>query len=202
VPRVGVFALPPTATLAEAEIVVKQRWKLEDLELEFALFDLDTDEMTFISKETEIGSIDHAVNSLTVRPAQIVSAIPDVRSAALESCGVCRGEAEVPEEALLQSIQITVRTVNRDLPAYRFVCDLDKSEFEMRFPAGAKVADARLAIAHRFARASDEVLLFFMGKALKDGFVMDRLRLGESQITVYLPSLDAIILATAPGLRC
>jgi hypothetical protein len=197
VPRVGFFALPPTATLTEAEVVLRERWKLEDLDLEFALFDLETDEMAFVSKDTAIGSIDHGSHSLVVRPAQIASV-------GVESGFGGGGEAaaggEPPAEArLLQSMHMTVGTVNRDVPAYQFVCDSTKAEFTLRFAVGTKVGAARSAVAARFDRRPDEVSLFFMGKALKDGFVMDRLRLGSSKITVYLPDVDPVVLLTAKG---
>jgi hypothetical protein len=92
---------------------------------------------------------------------------------------------------------MTVGSVNSSVPAYQFVCDSDKAEFQLRFPVGTKVSVARSAVATRFGRSADEVSLFFLGKALKDGFVMDRLRLGGSKITVYLPDLEPVLLATA-----
>jgi hypothetical protein len=195
VPRVGLFALPPTATLTEAEAALKQRWKLEDLELEFALFDLDTDEMTVVPKGTTIGTIDHGRYSLSVRPAQFGPAAPDVVPMDIEIAADVYAEAP-DEDRLQQSMKMTIGTVNRDLPAYEFVCDSPKSEFRQHFPLGTKVAVARSAVGSRFGRSVEEVSLFFMGKALKDGFVIDRLRLGGSKITVYLTDLDPVILGT------
>jgi hypothetical protein len=200
VPCVGVFALQPTATLAEAEIALKERWKLADLELEFALFDPDTDEMSFLPKDTTIGSIDHGVYSLAVRPAQICSVCPSVGLLGVDSA--VGGDSEVSAETrLVQSMKMTVGTVHGDLPVYRFVYDSDKTEFELQFPLGATGADVRSEIGRRFGLASKDVSLFFKGKTLKDVSVMDRLCLGGPMIAVYLedPSRCGTAAVSSPS---
>jgi hypothetical protein len=185
IPRGGRFACPPTATLAEVEPVLRERWKLEDLELEFALLDLETGEMAFVSKATPIGTIDHVTFSLSIRPAEIAPADPGVGPADLESAPL--GDAAAPdEERLQQSMKMTVGSVSRDLPAYQFVCASNKAEFTLRFPPAATVADARAALALRFGRSPGEVSLVGRGKPLRDQFVMDRLRLGDGKIKVLL----------------
>jgi hypothetical protein len=73
--------------------------------------------------------------------------------------------------------------------------------FELPFAAGTNIRSVRSEIGRRFGRAPDDVSLFFMGKALKDGFMIDRLRFGASKITVYLPDLDPLVLGTAKALR-
>jgi hypothetical protein len=83
---------------------------------------------------------------------------------------------------------------------YGFVCD--DEVFHIRFPPGAKVGDARKAVAERFKTRPESVALHFMGKALRDGFALDRLRLGTSHISVYVTSDREILVVTARANRC
>jgi hypothetical protein len=143
-----------------------------------------------------IGSLDLERQSLVNRPAEIALTPPEIGPADLQSAA--GGDEEAPDESrLLQSMKMTVGTGNLDLLAYAFVCDSPKAEFSLRFARGSKVADARSAVARRLERAAEDVSLFFMGKALKEGFVIDRLRLGHSKITVYVRDLEPVFLGTA-----
>jgi hypothetical protein len=93
----------------------------------------------------------------------------------------------------------TIGTVSPGAMRYGFVCD--DEIFHIRFPPGSKVGDARKAIAKRFKTQPEAVALHFMGKALRDGFALDRLRLGSSHISVYVTSDREILVVTAKANR-
>jgi hypothetical protein len=96
---------------------------------------------------------------------------------------------------LLQSIHATIGSVSPGAIRYGFVCN--DEIFHIRFSPGSSVGDARKAVAERFKTQPEAVALHFMGRVLRDGFALDRLRLGTSHISVYVTSDREILLAIA-----
>jgi hypothetical protein len=202
IPRCGSYELSPTATLAEAEVMVKQRFNLGALELEFGLCDIATDDTSIVEKSRMISSLDLSHFVLVVRPSQTF-AVPLDRSSGDHdggSSGASRNRADA-SGSLIESLHITCGSVLSTDPAYVFVCEQRSEEFRLHFPIGSKVADARETIGRHYRTPSNSVSLHFLGKALRDGFVMDRLCLGESKINVFLQDDTEVVLVTAKANR-
>jgi hypothetical protein len=199
IPRMASFKLSPTATLAIAEPMIKDRWCLGELEIEFGLLDDASDIPAIIPKSSVIGNLDLKDCSLIVRP----SANIDSSAPAISEFGGCaedfEDDGDGPESRLLQSIHATIGSVEPGAMRYGFVCD--DEVFHICFPAGARVGDARWKVAERFKTRPESVALHFMGKALRDGFALDRLRLGTSRIGAYVTSDREILVMTAKANR-
>jgi hypothetical protein len=189
-PRYASFPLPPTATLAEAEPAVRAKWDLEGMELEFGLHDIATDEITIVVKSTQIESLDLKTLSLIVRQA----VTPDDTSAPPPADGAAEG-------ALLRSLHVTVGSAPPGLLTYTFFCEDRSEEFQLKFPPGTKVKEAREALGTRFEVPTEAVALHFMGKALRDGFMMERLRIGDTKIQIYLKDNRPVVLLSAMANR-
>jgi hypothetical protein len=188
IPRVASFKLSPTTTLAEAEPSVKDRWDLGDLVIEFGLLDDDADIPAILPKSTVIGSLDLEKSMLIVRASGNIDSDDPVgwepnggRDDVENGIADDTGAADV---RLMQSMKATIGSLEPGAMRCGFVCD--DEVFHIRFPPGSKVGDARKAVAERFNAKQDAVALHFMGKALRDGFALSRLRLGTSHISVYL----------------
>jgi hypothetical protein len=199
VPRMASFKLAPTSTLADAEPMVRNRWCLGELEIEFGVLDEDSDIPAVIPKSTVIGGLDLDKYTLIVRPSANIDSAGPVVSGYDEPDGDIEEDENAGDGRLLQSMQATVGSAEPGAVRYGFVCD--DQVFHIRFPPGAKVGDARKAVAQRFKTTPEAVALHFMGKALRDGFAMDRLRLGTSHISVYVTSDREILVVTARANR-
>jgi ABC-type uncharacterized transport system involved in gliding motility auxiliary subunit len=70
VSQIRTCQLARTATLEEAEIASKWELNLGDLELEFSLFDLSSNETRINRKSTVIGQLDLEKFSLIARPTE------------------------------------------------------------------------------------------------------------------------------------
>jgi hypothetical protein len=189
-PRYASFPLPPTATLAEVEPAVRAKWDLEGVELEFGLHDIASDEITIVAKSTQIGSLDLGTLSLIVRQA----VTPDDASAPPPADGAAEG-------ALLRSLRVSVGSTAPGLLTYTFYCEDRAEEFQLKFAPGTKVKEAREALGTRFGIPTEAVALHFMGKALRDGFMMERLRVGDTKIQIYLKDSRPVVLMSARANR-
>jgi hypothetical protein len=59
------------------------------------------------------------------------------------------------------------------------------------------VKQAREAVASQSQKPPEAVFLHFLGKELRDGFSMDRLRLGTAKINIYFRNESEVLLHTA-----
>jgi hypothetical protein len=168
VPRRGTYDLAPSATLAEVEVRMQQRYKLGDLELAFYLWDAATDDQELIPKSTAVGSIDVGSRAPIARPSANVARAMDKQQSRFEALHASCGSSAASS------------------PGYAFACDNPPDAFVLKLAVSAKVEDARVEVAKRFKRPPEAIALHFMGKALKDAFVMERLRLGTATINVHL----------------
>jgi hypothetical protein len=185
VPRRGTYELAPSARLAEVEARMQQKYELGDLELDFYLWDAETEDQELIPKSTAVGSIAVGSRALIARPSVNVAPAPPVE------------EQQSPVEAL----HVTCGSSAASSPGYAFACDDPRDEFVLNLPVGAKVGDARAVVAKRFGKPLEAISFQFMGKPLKDAFVMERLRLGTAKINVHVLDDSAVVLLTAKANR-
>jgi hypothetical protein len=181
----------------EAEAAVRQRFDLSCLERAFGLRDFNTDETTVVAKSTEIGRLDLKTFSLIVRPSESCTC-PDEPTSASADCGEVReADRDADGEVLLRSLGVSCGSVRNNIPVYQFVCLQHSEEFELRLAIGTKVSSVREMIGRRYGVPAAAVTLHAFGKALRDGFVMDRLRIGTSKVSVHLQDNGEIVLLTA-----
>jgi hypothetical protein len=179
IPRAAFFAISPTATLAAAEPLIRQKYAVGYLDLEFCLWDLRSDESEVIPKSSVIGDLDLSNRKLILRPVEDIE-IPISEVAVPE-------KEKTDRQNLLEVVQLTCGEVQQNAVInYGFLCEQQHEELQILLPLGAKVGDARRKIAQRYDRPQEQVTLQYMGKTLRDQFAIDGLRLGKSKIIVLL----------------
>jgi hypothetical protein len=198
IPRCMTTRLPPTATLQEVEAEVVKRFELEGIDLEFVLSDLFSDETKVLEKTVTLGSLDMKKNTLMVQQ----------KGTAAEAAAAVAGNDDQDEGGGAGSggaaLHVTVSTVKpaAGMVLYKFIAGQYEQEYSIAFPPGKTVLDARKAVAARYeGKTAADITLLFSGKALRDGFVLDRLRIGNGRITVYVRDLEGILLVTARANR-
>jgi hypothetical protein len=193
IPRIGTYQFAGTATLEEVEVAVKMRFDLRDQELEFGLLDLQSNETAIIPKSMLIGQLDLEKFSLIARPSETFER--HANAASVKAGGDQSVSANDADEGpLLQSVHITVGSAPPSSKVYNFFCDSLQQNLHIRFPYGATMKQAKDAIAHHYKKPPEAILLDFLGKELRDGFVMDKLRLGTTKINVYFRNDSEILL--------
>jgi hypothetical protein len=196
IPRMLSLRLPPTATLHQAEAEVRRRLDLEDIELEFVLSDLLSDEGNVVPKESLLGNFDLEKFNLLVQ----------LQGTAEANANPAADDAEQGERPT-QSLHVMCGSLRpaplvKGMTVYKFVAAQYGQEFSLSFEAGKTVLDARKAVAARYpGKTSADITLLFSGKALRDGFVLDRLRIGTGRITVYVRDIESILILTARANR-
>jgi hypothetical protein len=195
IPRLTTIRLPPSATLHEAEVDIRKKFDLGAVELEFALSDIDTDEATCVPKDSRIGSLDLKQYQLLVQPegtaeaAEKAALDEEAREIALEAMHVTCGSQ--------RPSQISIGKVR-----YRFAVAQRNEDFSWPFAGGQTVLDAKKMICARYSLDSTaDVTLLLSGKALRDGFVLERLRIGNGSITVYIRDFSKVFVQTATANR-
>jgi hypothetical protein len=198
IPRMMSLRLPPTATLHEAEAEIQRRFGLEDIELEFILSDELFDQGHLIPKESQLGGLNLDESNLLVQLQGTAEANANGNAA------VDNGEQE---EGATQDVHVTCGSVKpaplaKGMTVYNFVAPQYNEEFSLLFELGKTVLDARKAVAARYAgKTAADITLLFSGKALRDGFVLDRLRIGTGRITVYVRDIEGILIVNARANR-
>jgi hypothetical protein len=183
--------LPPTATLQEVELEVVKRFELEGIDLEFVLSDLYSDETEVLSKTATLGSFDLKQKTLMVQQKG---------TAAEAAANDDQDEGSGGGAAL----HVTVSTVKppAGMVLYKFAAGQCGQEYSIPFAPGKTVLDARKAVAARYeGKTAADITLLFTGKALRDRFILDRLRIGNGRITVYIRDLEDIHRTTARANR-
>jgi hypothetical protein len=78
----------------------------------------------------------------------------------------------------------------------------EEERFSLPFQKSSSVRDAREQVKIRLGQPSlDYITLLFNGKALKDEFLLSRLRLGTTAITVYVKDTTEVVLTTVKAMR-
>jgi hypothetical protein len=191
IPRCITTQLPPTATLQEVEPDVVKRFELEGIDLEFVLSNFFMDEMEVLAKTVTLGSLDLKNKILVVQQ----------KGTAAEAAAANDDQDE--DGGGGAALHVTVSTVKpAGMVLYKFVAGQYEQEYSIAFPPGKTVLDARKAVAARYeGRTAADITLLFLGKALRDSFVLDRLRIGNGRITVYVRDVEAILIVTARARR-
>jgi hypothetical protein len=196
IPRIANFRFDTNQTLAEAAPEIVKKWDLGDLEFEFVIGNPVEEDWRVVPRSTRIADVPEkkSAEMLAVREASLlaVSLHASGSSSFLSSTLNQRHSPAAPPAP--------PEAVEHGTP-YRF--DLsEKGERTYYFEPDAKVLDAKQRIAHDYNVSSPErVTLLFSGKALKDTFLLSRLRVGDGVITVCIPDDQAIILVTAKANR-
>jgi hypothetical protein len=195
VPRFTKFPFPPATPLHEMVPALKEKWGLGDLEIEFALMDQEGG-YRYISPQTKIGDIDHTADAVMVRPAGTLCPIGSL-GASLRAASI-----RVPVE-VSPSAELTDDPPPSDSSHTRVLFKIDQRGQNVRlvFEKTAKVEDARVKVATKLGVGVEAITLQFSGKALKDNFIVDRLRVGEQGINVYIKDDTEVLLLTAKAYR-
>ncbi|MDR1240959.1 MAG: hypothetical protein LBK29_03770 [Oscillospiraceae bacterium] len=202
VPRVRKLKTNRNMPISKYVPEIIKYWGLGDLEIEFFTGNPELENYKFIGLSTKIHELfkemDHYI--VIVKEAQFISPssvpeddfespppLPPVRSSTNEEdLGGPKDGQEYHfafEKSFAQKCGIKT---------------LAKARFKDTDAKKAKIVDARKLIADFLKLpAADHVSLFFSGKALKDGFLLNRLRIGGGKITVYIKDEEAVLLLTA-----
>jgi hypothetical protein len=77
----------------------------------------------------------------------------------------------------------------------------DETHFKLTFRKTDNVKTAKIAVARRLRQPGPEwVTLLFKGKALAEAFVLSRLRIGETAISVHVKDASALLLVTGKAM--
>jgi hypothetical protein len=193
VPRFGKFQVPPSTPLAEVVPEIRRRWSLGDLALEFTLMD-PNGLYAHVPMTEQIGNIDHGVYSLMLREADH----PAMDASLIASMGadVVPSDApfvvkDDPEPTEPDTTKLLFRIEQRN-----------NAEVRLVFNNKSVVGEVRQRIGEIVGVAAEAITLLFMGKALKDKFLIVRLRgTGDQGITVYIKEQTEILLLSAPSAR-
>jgi hypothetical protein len=198
IPRVRKFRLGPDATGKDILDTAIKYWELQKIDLELAVTDLDEETSTLVPLETKLGGLDLSYpRTLAVCTAGTADPAPvaisrrnstirrDSRRPSVYLSGAPKPEAPAPGEA-----------------EYSFLVQQKVTTLVIAFGPTATVKDAKPKVAERLRLPGpDYVTLFFAGKALKETFVLSRLRLGKQSITVYVRETAELMLITARAMR-
>jgi hypothetical protein len=203
IPQISRFRLSPSATLGEIRPLVVEKWELGTLDVEFAVTDMITGDSHRVEDDVQVGAIDHEQQTLIVRPLGTVGEPPAGEEGDASPAGLSLTMATTSRRALLGD----TRKNGAPLPPVEMTHILFKlpqqgdRTFSLAFPKGQTVKDARGRVAAEMGGQMADVTLLFSGKALRDTFVLERLRTGKLPIIVVLRDTADILLLTARAMR-
>jgi hypothetical protein len=184
IPRYARFKVRLSDPISSAEGLVRQKWNIGAMQIQFALLDGDTGVQTPIAVATAFQDIDFDQNTLIVvqRPAEEP---PPAAAAGPVDDGV-----HAPDAVGANGIVL------------RFKKTSDGVAFSLGFAKDETVRDAKMAVAHHCRVPSlDYITLLLLGKALQDTYVLGRLRLGNREIAVYVKDTSEVLLTSAIAMR-
>jgi hypothetical protein len=179
----GSFSFDPDSTVAAIAPVVFERWKLNPADFELGTCDCATHASVLADPAKKLSEIYVEDIILQVRRA---GEFPRVE--------IVRAEAAPVEPARL-SVTGNCLTIGFKMieGGDRFSLQLQKSD---------TVKTAKEEVARRLGLESVEwVTLLFGGKPLADQFILGRLRLGHSDISVYVKDANEVLLVTGMAMR-
>jgi hypothetical protein len=186
IPRFRRFMVTSRTTLRQLEPTVRSEWQLQDISTDFALIDGDCEITQRLSLDTAVGTLAFSADAqLAVVQSVQVLEVHDVGGErpnppiAVEHSGTSEGELEIKFQLLS-----------------------DGSHFTLRFGKNATIGDARTEVGKHVGVSSSEfITLLLQGKALKDGILLNRLRIGANSIAVYVKDMTEVLLTSAFALR-
>jgi hypothetical protein len=183
IPRFRRFKVTSRMKLRQLETTVRSEWHLDDISIDFALIDPDCE-------ITQRLSLDTAIGTLTLSADSQLAVVQSVQVLEVHDIG---GERPSPPIAVDQSA---------DELEIKFQLLSDGSHFTMRFGKNATIGDARTEVGKHVGVSSAEfITLLLQGKALKDGILLNRLRIGANSIAVYVKDMTEVLLTSAFALR-
>jgi hypothetical protein len=195
-PMVTTLSFAPETTLSVVLAAFAAKWRVQ-YEIDFALENTDTGSRTFPDLAARIDSLDLKNNWLIgtlPRPTEVLVVTTPSSRPPVEEQDDSDGE-------VLSTCGVRKRKEEASLTAYSFSCEQRDEQFTLSFGRGKNVGDARKGVADHFSLSPEFVTLLHCGKPLKDGFLLDRLRLGRQAIRVYLKDSSEIVLLTGAAMR-
>jgi hypothetical protein len=194
IPLLATLSFDVDAPLSEVLAKFAARWP-RPYEVDLVLEDKETGVRTFPDLAARVDTLDLAHNYVIVthpRPTEVLVESNPVRAPVHEE--------DESEAVILRTGSVRV---NREQPSgvtYSFSCEQRQDEFSLSFERGKTVGDARNAVAAHYSLDSEFVTLLHAGKPLKDGFLLDRLRIGRQAIRIYLKGASEVLLLTAAAM--
>jgi hypothetical protein len=172
IPRQCQMRFSPETTLQSIESDLRRKWSLGSIELEFQIGSFETDEWRTLPKDTFIRNINKDEGILTITQA---------------------ARTVVVEPPQMQAPQADSQ--------YTFVLPGREEPVPISLPAGSTVLSARTEVARMLEVLAENITLLFCGKALRDGFLMERLQLRGRPISTYVKDMSEVLLLTAAAMR-
>jgi hypothetical protein len=193
-PFLATFSFPPETPLSEVLAKFAAHWRTP-YEVDMVLEGKRTGARVFPDLTARLDTLDLANNYVIITHPRLTEVLVET----------------VPVHPPVQEVDESEATVlrtggARDLsekPAgvtYAFSCEQRNEEFTLSFERSNTVGHARAAVGVRFGLKPEFVTLLHMGKPLKDGFLLDRLRLGRQAIRIYLKDDSEVNLLTAAAM--
>jgi hypothetical protein len=185
IPRLANFRFDPNKTLADFAPEVIKKWDLGDLEIEFVAGLASEENWRVLPRSTLIADVPGKGDeeSLAVREASSLTPDPVSANTSL-LCSTLTTRYVSPTPLIPDDSVQSGTPYNFDL--------MDRGLRTYYFDATAKVLDAKQRIVGDYKVPSIErVTLLLSGKALKDTFLLSRLRVGDGVITVMSPMMNA-----------
>jgi hypothetical protein len=178
------YTAKDSATLAEVDAIVRKEKGIDEQPLAWFVTDVTTGIDQYQPDTVVIGEIGVSdKRPLTLRtpePGEVPSDTEPVSR--LEEAGVMIS---------------VMRPVAKPPKVYNFVVpQRHNEEFQLELPAGATVLIARQAVARQCGVQYDDIGLVFLGKIMKDEFILERMRIGDKVITVSVNDKRTVILKT------
>jgi hypothetical protein len=197
IPRGALFQKDATQTLADLLPEVITKWDITDLELEFVAGLAAEENWRILPFTTLIADVPDKDSEESLGVREATSLTVDVMDFNRSTGLFDTTSSFIPAPP---SIEIEEKDSEAGT-SYKF--DLGQRGIRsFSFNDDAKVLDARQRIAKLPTIPSiDHVTLLFAGKALKDQFLLRRLRIGDGTITVSIRDDQAVLLLTAKAYR-
>jgi hypothetical protein len=198
IPRVRKFKVGPDATGRDILDLAIRYWQPQVIDLELAVTDLDEETSTLVALETKLGTLELSY------PKTLAICLPGTADPAPVATSNRNSTMR------RNSRRVSVRLAGTQNPAasapveveYSFLVQPKATALLIGFGPTATIKDAKARVAERLGfPGPDYVTLFFAGKALKETFVLNRLRLGKQSITVYVRDTAELQIVTARAMR-
>jgi hypothetical protein len=176
VPRQCKITVAANSTLQVIEPILRGKWSLEEIDIEFQLGSFETDDWRVLPKETVIGSIDLTNGDLTVTEAARAVSVSPIEA------------FQQPESAA-------------DKWEYHFVLPGFDEPVTISLPSGSTALAARTEVARLLKVEIENVTMLFGGKAVRDGFLLERMQLRGRPFTAYVRDTSEVLLLTAAAMR-
>jgi hypothetical protein len=192
IPRRADLTVRRTDPIGTIEPIVRAKWGLEDIELDFFVGDPIEDEWTAVSKTDTFETLDLATQAIAVRDPE----------SELYMTQKAPGEDLAEEVMRSLSKSATASFAGMQSPRlYAFSVHQRGIDLSLHFDSGATVRDAKIRIAKECGVDGPEfVTLLLLGKALRDTFVLERVIRGPRAVAVVLRDLSEVMLVSAVAL--